>query len=49
MVVSMANLYETSNPECIAALDSLGWLLATLIVVVTAAAWIVACNLSFAI
>jgi len=44
----MANLHETSNPERIAEIDTLGWLLATSIVVATASAWIVAYNLSFA-
>jgi len=40
----MANLHETTNPECIAEIDALGWLLATLVVVVTAGTWMVAYN-----
>jgi hypothetical protein len=44
MEVSMANLHETNNPERIAEIDPLGWLLAALIVVVTAGAWMVAYN-----
>jgi hypothetical protein len=44
MEVSMANLHETSNPERMAEIDTLGWLLAALVVVVTAGAWMVAYN-----
>ena len=42
----MAMLHETSYPQRIARIDTLGWLLAALLVVVTASAWIVAYNAS---
>ena len=38
----MANLHDTSNPDRLAEIDTLGWLLAALVVVVTASAWMVA-------
>jgi hypothetical protein len=38
----MAYLHETSHPGRIAEIDPLGWLLAALIAVVTAGAWMVA-------
>jgi len=40
----MANLHETSNPERIIEIDTVGWLLAALVIVVTASAWMVAYN-----
>jgi hypothetical protein len=40
----MTNLHETSNPERRAEIDTLGWLLSALVVVVTASAWMVAYN-----
>ena len=46
MEVSMAMLHETSYPQRLAGIDTLGWLLAALLVVVTASAWIVAYNAS---
>jgi hypothetical protein len=44
--VSMANLHETTSSERIAEIDLLGWLLAALVVGVTAGAWMVAYNAS---
>jgi hypothetical protein len=44
--VSMANLHETTSSERIAEIDLLDWLLAALVVVVTAGAWMVAYNAS---
>jgi hypothetical protein len=43
--VSMANLHETTSSER-TEIDLLGWLLAALVVVVTAGAWMVAYNAS---
>jgi hypothetical protein len=40
----MANVRETNNPEHIAEIDPIGWLLVALVVVVTASAWMVAYN-----
>jgi hypothetical protein len=44
MEVSMANLHETNNPEHVAEIDLLGWLLAALVFIVTSGAWMVAYN-----
>jgi hypothetical protein len=44
MEVSMANLHETNNPEHVAEIDLLGWLLAVLVFIVTSGAWMVAYN-----
>jgi hypothetical protein len=40
----MVKLQKTNNPEHIAEIDPVGWLLAALVVVVTASAWMVAYN-----
>jgi hypothetical protein len=40
----MAYFHETTYPKRIAEIDPLGWLLAALVVVATAGAWMIAYN-----
>jgi hypothetical protein len=41
---SMADLRETSNPECKTQIDTIGWLFVAVFVVITAVAGVVAYN-----